>query len=79
MTLMLTAKAMGLETGPMIGFDSDAVSRLIKLDADHFPVMLIVIGKQAGTMRPRAFRFAPSDVVRLESFGTVPAMIGCTA
>jgi nitroreductase len=54
MTLMLAAFEMGYATGPMIGFDPDAVSKLIGLDVNHIPVMLIVIGRQTGDMRPRA-------------------------
>jgi len=67
MTLMLTATDMGFDTGPMIGFDPAAVSRLINLDDNHIPVMMIVIGKRTNEMRPRAFRLPPSDVVRLET------------
>ncbi len=68
MTLMLAAYDMGYATGPMIGFDPAAVSNLIGLDDRHIPVMMIVLGKQSGEMRPRAFRHPPSTVVKLESF-----------
>lgn len=43
--IMLTAKAMGYDCCPMIGFDSDQVAELIKLPQDHLIVMLIAIGK----------------------------------
>ena len=68
MTLMVAAYDMGYATGPMIGFDPDAVSKLVGLDERHVPVMMIVLGKQTGDMRPRAFRYPPNKVVRLESF-----------
>ena len=67
MTLMLAAEDMGYATGPMIGFDSDGVAKLIGLDEHHIPVMLVVLGKQVGDIRPRATRLPVSDVVRLET------------
>ena len=67
MTLMYTARDMGYATGPMIGFDPQAVSDLIGLDRNHIPVMLIVIGKQIGEIRPRSARLPVSEVVRLET------------
>jgi len=68
MTLMYAAYDLGYATGPMIGFDPKAVTDLIALDDEHFPVMLVVIGKQVGEVRPRAHRHPVSDVVKLESF-----------
>ena len=68
MTLMLAAYDMGYATGPLIGFDPKGVSEFVGLDADHIPVMLIVLGKQTGTMRPRAFRHRLCDIVKLETF-----------
>ena len=44
-TLMLAAKAMGYDSCPMIGFDSDAVAKLINLPADHAIGMMLAIGK----------------------------------
>ncbi len=67
MTLMLAASDMGLATGPIIGFDPAEVTRLVGLDDDHFPVMMVVIGKQLGESRPRAYRFPVSEFVRLET------------
>ncbi len=66
MSLMLAAKNMGYATGPMIGFDPDAVSGLLGLDDQHLIVMLIVLGKQVGELRPRASRFGTETVVKLE-------------
>ena len=68
MTLMYAAYEMGYATGPMIGFDPEAVSGLIGLDDQHVPVMLIVIGKASGEIRPRAHRYPAGAVVKLESF-----------
>lgn len=67
MTLMLAAADMGLATGPMIGFDPVGVSREVHLDENHFPVMLVVIGKQTGEMRPRAYRRPLDEIVKFEA------------
>lgn len=66
MTLMYAAYEAGYATGPMIGFDPEAVGKLVGLDSDHFPAMLVVLGKQVGDMRPRAMRWPPSEAVRCE-------------
>lgn len=50
-TLMLAARALGYESCPMIGFDSDAVGKLINLPDDHVVCMIVVVGK--GTQPPR--------------------------
>ena len=67
MVLMLAAHDMGLATGPMIGFDPQKISRAIQLDRDHFPVMLVTLGRQEGQMRPRAYRRPLHEVVKLET------------
>jgi putative NAD(P)H nitroreductase len=60
---MYAAKSMGLATGPMIGFDPVGVAGVLNLPDNFVPVMLIVLGKQTGDMRPRAFRWPVSDFV----------------
>jgi putative NAD(P)H nitroreductase len=67
MTLMYAACDMGYATGPMGGFDPQAVSRLVGLDERHIPVMLVVIGKQLGDIRPRDYRHPVGQVVKRES------------
>ncbi len=49
-TLMLAARAMGYESCPMIGFDIEAVGKLIKLPEDHVMGPMVAIGK--GTKDP---------------------------
>lgn len=49
-TLMLTAKDMGYDSCPMIGFDIDEVAKLIKLPDDHVMGPMVAIGK--GTKEP---------------------------
>lgn len=44
-TLMLAARAMGYDSSPMIGYDPEAVAKLIKLPDDHLVGMLLAIGK----------------------------------
>lgn len=67
MSLMYAAKSRGFDSGPMIGFDPGAVSRLLNLDATHIPVMMIVLGYKAAEPRPREYRRPLSEVVRLET------------
>lgn len=64
--LMLAAVEMGFATGPMIGFDQKAVSEFIGLDENHFPVMMLVIGKETGDPKPRGHRYEVSEIVKLE-------------
>lgn len=52
MQLMLTAKAKGLDTCPMGGFDRAAFVEKYQLDKRYAPVMLISIGKPAQSARP---------------------------
>ena len=44
-TIMLAAKGMGYDSCPMIGFDHEAVAKLIALPADHCMGPMIAIGK----------------------------------
>ena len=64
MTLMLVARAMGLDTCPMIGFDPQKVANIVGLDDDQIPVMLITLGKRGdGDVFPTS-RFDLSETVR---------------
>lgn len=67
MSLMLAACDMGFATCPMIGFDPDAVSKLVHMEKNYIPVMLVVIGKQVGELRSRAMRLGLDTVVKLET------------
>ena len=68
MTLMLTAYDMGFATGPMIGFDPAAVAEVLGIPDDHIPVMLMVLGRQSGDLRPRSSRWSPAEIVHLDRF-----------
>lgn len=61
--LMLTAKAMGYDACPMIGFDQDAVADLIQLPSDHVIVMMLAVGKASEAAWPRGGQLPPSQVV----------------
>ena len=50
MALMLMARDMGYESGPMIGFDPAGVSEVLGLPDDRPPLMFVVVGK--GTKEP---------------------------
>lgn len=52
-TLMLAAKDLGYESCPMIGFDADAVGKLINLPEDNVICMMVTVGKGIQPARPK--------------------------
>lgn len=67
MTLMYGATNRGWATCPMIGFDPEAVSKILKLTSNLIPVMFVVLGHQKDAPRPRGYRHPVEDVVRLNT------------
>ncbi|WP_255430727.1 nitroreductase family protein [Candidatus Nitrosopumilus sp. SW] len=67
-TLMLAAKAMGYDSNPMIGFDSEKVADLINLPEDHVIVMMMAIGKQIKPAMPRGGQLPLDKVVFTDRF-----------
>jgi nitroreductase len=67
MTLMYAAKNRGWVTGPMIGFDPAAASKLLNLTNAYIPVMLLVLGYQKKVPRPRDYRRPVEEIVRLNT------------
>lgn len=67
-TLMLSAKAMGYDSCPMIGFDADAVAKLINLPADHVVGMLVTIGKAAKPAYPKGGFLPLNEIVIHDRF-----------
>jgi nitroreductase len=67
-TIMLAAKEMGYDTCPMDGFDFDAVAKLLKLPADHVPVMFVVVGKALEPARPRGGQLTLDEVLIYNTF-----------
>jgi len=69
MTLMLAAKGMGYDSCPMVGFDPEAVSKLIELPDDHVLSFMIAVGKETKPAWPRGERLPDSTVVIHDKFG----------
>ncbi len=67
MTLMYAATNLGWATGPIIGFDPVATSKLLNLTQAYIPVMLLVLGYQKKAPRPRDYRRPIEEVVRLNT------------
>ena len=67
MTLMYAENNRGWVTGPMIGFDPVATSKLLNLTQAYIPVMLLVLGYQKKAPRPRDYRRPIEEVVRLNT------------
>jgi nitroreductase len=66
MTLMLAAEAMGHATCPMIGFDPEGVCDFLSIDEAHIPIMMICLGKKAGTEPRQTSRHPIGRIVWLE-------------
>ena len=64
MTLILAAQGMGLSSGPMIGFDPVAVSKLVGLSEREVPAMLITVGYAAPGNWPQKPRKPVAQVLR---------------
>jgi nitroreductase len=67
MTLMLAAHNRGWGTVPMIGFDPEAVSKLVNLKPNYIPVMMMALGYKQGDPKPRAYRRPIEEVVRMNT------------
>jgi nitroreductase len=67
-TLMLAAKAMGLDTCPMVGFLPDKVAELIQLPPDHVITMLITVGKANKPANVRSGPLPYEEVVFQQRF-----------
>ena len=70
-TLMLTAKSMGYDSNPMIGFDPQKVSDIINLPEEHVISMMLVIGKQVKPAMPRGGQLPLDDVVLIDKFSSM--------
>ncbi|MAG55246.1 MAG: reductase DrgA [Planctomycetes bacterium] len=62
-TLMIAAKAMGYDSCPMIGFDRDAVSKLINLPDDHVIGPMVAIGRGTKPAWPKPGQLSHDEVV----------------
>lgn len=72
MTLMHAARAEGLSTCPVGGFDSEALAEEFDIDDQYEPVMLVTLGhaapNAADTNTARKFRRSTDDIVHHETF-----------
>ena len=67
-TIMLSAKAMGYDSCPMIGFDIDKVAELINLPDDHVMGPMVAIGKKTKESWPKPGQLPLSQLVFENSF-----------
>lgn len=65
-TMMLSAKGMGYDSCPMVGFDFDKVAELIHLPADHAIAAMLVIGKGTKPAWPKP-GFIPQTEMLIEN------------
>ncbi|MGJ8658088.1 MAG: nitroreductase family protein [Akkermansiaceae bacterium] len=68
MTLMLAARDLGYDSCPMIGFDADEVSKLIKLPENYVLSFMISVGKQEQGAWDRGDRLPDDVVVSYDTF-----------
>jgi len=69
MILMLSAHAKGLVSGPMIGFDVDAVRRLFHIADRYVPVMLLPVGYGSQGNVGRKPRLGTDQILRFDDAG----------
>ena len=67
-TIMLAAQGMGYDSCPMIGFDHDAVAKLVNLPADHCIGPMIAIGKRVQDPWPKPGQLALHEVMVHDRF-----------
>ena len=72
MALMLAATEVGLATGPMIGFDPQAVRSELGIAARYVPVMLIAIGSASEGNWPRKPRLSLDTILAWETGASLP-------
>ncbi len=68
MNLMIAAQAHGFASAPMIGFDPEAVKKIIHASDRYLPVMLIAVGPAAPGNWPRKPRFPVEQVLSFNKF-----------
>lgn len=67
-TIMLAAKAMGLDSCPMDGFDYDAVGKIINLPQDHTISFMIAVGKKMQEPHGKPGQLPYEEVVKIDRF-----------
>ena len=64
-TLIHAAEALGLVSGPMVGFDAEGVARAFGLAPDEVPVMLVAVGRAAPGNWPQKPRRPLAEVLEI--------------
>lgn len=67
-TIMLAAKAMGYDSCPMIGFDSEQVAALINLPDNHVIAFMIAVGKATKPAWPKPGQLPLEKVIVTDQF-----------
>ena len=67
-TIMLTAKALGLDSCAMVGYNIDEVAKIINLPDTHVISMFITLGKARQPAHLRGGQLDLSEVLLNESF-----------
>ncbi|MFT5169802.1 MAG: nitroreductase [Lysobacterales bacterium] len=67
-TIMLTSKAMGYDSCPMVGFDFKRAASIINLPEDYVITMLIAVGLKVKDAQPRGGQLTVEDVVVYDKF-----------
>ncbi len=67
--IMLTAKDMGYDSCPMIGYDPAKVAEIVGLPDDHPPLMIVTVGKGIKPAQARMGFLKLEDVVSIDKFG----------
>lgn len=67
-SMMLAAQGLGYDSCPMIGFDIDAVARLVNLPDDHVMGPLVAIGKGTKEAWPKPGQLSLEEVRFENSF-----------
>ena len=67
-TIMLSAKAMGYDSCPMIGFDIEKVAELINLPDDHVMGPMVAVGNGIKESWPKPGQLPLKELVVENSF-----------
>lgn len=67
-TLMLAAKSMGYDSCPMVGYDAQALAKLINLPEDHAIGMIVTIGKAVKPAWPKPGILPDDEVIITDRF-----------
>lgn len=62
-TIMLAAKALGYDSGALVGFNLEAVAKVVNLPADHVVGLILVVGKRVKDANPRGGQLPYDEVV----------------